>query len=74
MKIGKNYVVGVMVNGNELFFKNSVMETNEADFTFVTHKAKHFDDKFVADAVATSLEECGYDTFVESVFSIGFEK
>lgn len=74
MKIEKNYVVGVNVNGNKLFFKNSVMETNEADFTLVAHKAKHFDDNFVADAVATSLEDCGYDTFVESVFSIDFEK
>jgi hypothetical protein len=72
MAFEKNYVVGVVNNGVNLYYKHSTPSTDEADFTFVCSQAMHFDDKFVADALADSLGELGYDSFVDDFLSIKF--
>ena len=73
MRFEKRYVVGVVTsNGTKLYYKKSNQETEDADFTLTCSKAKHFDDKFVADAVAQSLTECGYETSVDDILSIQF--
>lgn len=73
MRFVKRYVVSVDIsNGTKVYYKKSNQETEDADFTFACTKARHFDDKFVADAVAKSLVECGYETSVDDILSIQF--
>lgn len=75
MKFVKKYIVGVSISNDiKVYYKKSNQETEDADFTLSCSKAKHFDDKFVANAVAQSLGECGYETSVDDILSIQFEE